>query len=53
MAEEEGLKLERGASGRARCPPTDGAGSCGAKCRQVWRGVCRWGSEEQDRIYSV
>lgn len=52
MAGEAGLKLAREASGGARCPLTDDAGARGAKCRQVWRGGCRWGSGGQGRTDS-
>lgn len=51
-AEEGESKLERGANERVGCPPMADVGSCGAKCRWVSRDGCRWGSEEQGRIYS-
>lgn len=49
-AEGGALKWAKGASWRGCCRRlTDGAGSCGAKCRRAWRDGCRWDSEEQGR----
>lgn len=51
-AEEVKLKLARGASESPGPRRTNDADTSGAKCRQAWRGGCRWGSEEEGRMGS-
>lgn len=49
-AEGAVLRLVKVVDCRGCCHLMGGAGSSGVRCRQVWRGGCRSGSEGQGRI---
>lgn len=51
-AEEARSTAARGEDGESGCPLSHGGGTCEAKCRQVWRDGCRWGTGAPGRTDS-